>query len=92
MGHYLTVNTRLPALPSTWLFVTYPENPKVLLAISSVFICSFQQWLVKAVFTASIPPKPVVVINTLCNTEAHTRGMMNFMYQTPLKIALLVEK
>lgn len=53
------------------LFVTYPENPKVLLAVSPIFIRSFQQWLIKAVLTASVPPKPVVVINALCNTK-HT--------------------
>lgn len=87
MLRYLGVVTTLPVLPNILIFVTYSENPKVLLAVSPVFICPFQQWLIKAVVTASISPKPVAVINTLCNTKVHTGGLWNFMHQTPLNIA-----
>ena len=79
--------SRWPVFPNVCVFDTYSEDPKVFLAVCPVFIGAFQQGFIEAVFTVSIPPKPVAVINTICNTKAHIRGLLNFMSQTPFKTA-----
>lgn len=48
------------------MIFTYPENTEVLLAVRPILLSLSQQWSIKTILTAFIPPKPVVVANTVC--------------------------
>lgn len=49
------------------IFSTYPENSEVLLAIVLVEASLRQSQLRKTVITAFVPPKPVLLIDTVCS-------------------------